>query len=190
MFTYCLNNPPKHKDHAGTDAIVLFDDDSMGHIGIMVQDKDGVWWHYYWGTEGGKEGSFNRVRCIFDMDVEPYSWHVKFTGDVSSLDSINASNQYSGDYEVKHYFKGDFSTAIDGMQNNSEDYNLYSNNCSQVSLRILASANKDYSRLFEEAAQFTRPKKASQFISENRYALSTVNMRLRSTYIAQRIGII
>ncbi len=51
MFVYCLNSSVNCLDRHGTDAVVLYDKDSLGHIGILAQDLDGNWWHYYWALE-------------------------------------------------------------------------------------------------------------------------------------------
>lgn len=60
MFAYCLNNSINCLDRHGTDVVVLYDSDFLGHIGIMSQDLDGNWWHYYWGSRG----TWNRVMCF------------------------------------------------------------------------------------------------------------------------------
>ena len=88
-------------------------------------------------------------------------------GETISLDDINESNAYAGDYEEMFYFVGDFSSAVDNMKAYSGKYNLYTNNCSQVSLRILADANIDYRELFSSAAEYISPKRAKKYISEN-----------------------
>lgn len=88
-------------------------------------------------------------------------------GETISLDDINESNAYAGDYEEMFYFVGDFSSAVDNMKAYSGKYNLYTNNRSQVSLRILADANIDYRELFSSAAEYISPKRAKKYISEN-----------------------
>ena len=177
MFAYCLNSPIIHADYSGTDAIVLFDEDTLGHIGVMAQDDEGTWWHYYWGTKGGKEGIAARIMCLFTLSIEPYSWCVSFNGDASSLSEINGSNQYSGDYEIMHYLSGDFTKAIPHMKNYSEKYNLYTNNCSQVSLRILAAANEDYDALLTSAAQYKLPRNANEYITNNKSNYASIDLR-------------
>ena len=88
-------------------------------------------------------------------------------GETISLDDINESNAYAGDYEEMFYFVGDFSSAVDNMKAYSGKYNLYTNNCSQVSLRILADADIDDRELFSSAAEYISPKRAKKYISEN-----------------------
>ena len=163
MFVYCLNSSVNCLDRHGTDAVVLYDKDSLGHIGILAQDLDGNWWHYYWGSRG----TWNRVMCAIGISIEAYSWCVSYSGETISLDDINESNAYAGEYEEMFYFVGDFSSAVDSMKTYSDKYNLYTNNCSQVSLGILADANSDYRELFTAAADYTLPKNAKKYISEN-----------------------
>ena len=141
---------------------MLYDKDSLGHIGILAQDLDGNWWHYYWGSRG----TWNRVMCAIGISIEAYSWCVSYKGETISLDDINESNAYAGDYEEMFYFVGDFSSAVDNMKAYSGKYNLYTNNCSQVSLRILADANIDYRELFSSAAEYISPKRDKKYISE------------------------
>lgn len=167
MFAYCLNNPIKHADYNGLNAVVAYDEDAVGHIGLLVEDEEGNWWHCYWGTKGGKEGIPGRVLCFFGITVPQYSWCVEFSGNPASLEGINAANQYSGNYEIVHYFVGDFSEIIDDLQNPSGDYNLYTNNCSQFSLNMLASANTKYSGLFSNAAKHILPASANNYIHTN-----------------------
>ena len=165
MFVYCLSNPIMFVDTKGTDAIVLYDEDAVGHIGLLVQDSDGTWWHFYWGTEGGKGGSFNRVSCAIGISVDPYSWCVEYTGENLSLTDINSANQYGGQYEEMYYLVGDFSDSLAILMEPSGQYNLYTNNCSQYSLKTLAISDTVYRKLLREASEYILPKKANQHLS-------------------------
>ena len=165
MFAYCLNNPVLFSDANGFDAIVLYDQDTLGHIGVMVQDSDGKWWHFYWGTAGGKEGIPDRILCFFFVSVRSYTWCVEYKGRSIKINDINAANQYSGQYEEAHYLKGDFSECVDMLKNPQGDYNLYTQNCSQVSLGILASADSDYKEMLQKASTFMLPAISNQYIA-------------------------
>ena len=176
MFAYCNNKSVVYADYDGCDAVVLLDENNLGHIGIMAQDDEGDWWHFYWGTRGGIEGSVNRVLCFIDISVEPYSWCVEYDGDPGSLDSINSTNQYGYQYDTLHYFDGDFTGIIDEMKSPSGRYNLYSNNCSQVSLAILSHADTVYDSLFASASSLVFPKKANRYIKNNRDQYDSTNM--------------
>ena len=141
-----------------------------------MEDGDGTWWHFYWGTKGGKEGIPNRILCFFGVTVERYSWCVEFTGDATSLDEINEAKQYGGKYETMYYFAGDFSGIIDGLKNPSGKYNLYTNNCSQFSLEMLALADTEYSDLFSGAGNHVLPASANKYIANNLNRYASTNM--------------
>ena len=162
MFAYCLNNPVCFGDFSGQDAVILYDEDFVGHIGALIQDEDGNWWHFYWGPLG-KTAQF---LCAFGILVTVETWCVAYTGDPTSLEAINASGQYL-EYEEMHYLDGDFSDVVDEFQNKSESYHLYLNNCSEVTLRTLAKADTSYKDLLFVASKFIIPGNANRFIRNN-----------------------
>ena len=163
MFAYCNNSPIIHADYTGYDAVVLTCDGISGHMGIMVQDEDGVWWHFYWGASDGGSSSYS-VSSLWGCEVT--TWCKEYVG-VVSLDSINASEQYDDEYSRMLYLYGDFSSCINEMQNPSGEYNLFNNNCAQKSLRILASADTIYQDALELAADKWRPSRAHDILKEN-----------------------
>jgi RHS repeat-associated protein len=181
MFVYCLNNPTKFKDVSGFDAVILYDEDTFGHIGFLIQDESYDWWHFYWGTEGGVNGSLRRIACFFGFTVTPYTWCEEYDGNPNSLREINSSHQFSGDYEAMYYLSGDFSTAVEEAQSPTGQYNLYSNNCSQVSLGILSSANTIYSKTLEKATEYILPANAKSFLSSQLSITSTPYQNCRNT---------
>ena len=152
MFAYCNNRPVISADYGGYDAVILIDAEQVTHIGIMVQDENGAWWHFYWGAgDGASSGS---AAAIFG-DVAPKKWCVPYVGEIS-INSINESKQYD-DYEDMCYLSGDFSSCIDEINNLNEMYNLYSNNCSQVSLRILSEADTGHQNMLKDASNIFYP---------------------------------
>ena len=162
MFAYCLNNPVVFADTHGTDACVVIDNDQawgFGHICFFAQDDEGTWWHFYWGPE-------DPYLPIIGINVEPVTWLKEYEGDIS-LEAINASGQYSRTYHRMIYLFGDFSDCIEQATNLDSQYNLYFENCSQVSLSILASANTPHKNRLESAAKKTIPKRAFKFIEES-----------------------
>ena len=161
MFAYCLNNPVICADYGGTDAIVLLDTNFPGHLGIMAQDKNGTWWHFYWGTTSFTD----RALCLFYVNVIATSWCVEYTGALT-LEGINNAAQFVGDYEKMMYFKGNFSDSINEMKYPRGSYHLYTNNCSQKSLRILAQSDTEYTRIFSKAANITLPIEAYNYIDK------------------------
>ena len=159
MFAYCLDNPIKYGDDSGFDAVVLYDEDNVGHIGALIQDEEGNWWHFYWGTTG----IFVRVCCAFGCFVPSYSWCVEYKGDIN-LESINNTEEYSGDYDEMYYLEGDFTESLDDFMNASGMYNLYLNNCSEFTLSTLAKSDTSYERMLKRASRKILPANAASVI--------------------------
>ena len=182
MFAYCLNNPVIYGDYRGYDAILLLDKANVGHMGIMVQDSEGNWWHFYWGTSSlGR-----RILCALTISVKPTTWCVQYTGEIS-LDSINKSEYYDG-YDEYERLYGDFSSCIEEMKSPIGKYNLYWANCSQVSLGILAKAETSYSSSLSSAANIRLPAMAFQKIKTD-IALDKLMQQINAyvNEIAQRV---
>ena len=59
---------------------------------------------------------------------------------------------------------GDFSSCLAEMNDKTGEYNLFTNNCSQKSLSILASANTQYSQILKAAAGKWRPEDAHDYL--------------------------
>ena len=178
MYAYCLNRPIIFGDFTGEDAVLLLDKSKQSHIGIMAQDESGTWWHFYWGP---KTTGYGILSGILWCDVPRYTWYKKYTGEIT-LDAINASGQYD-DYEDMLYFSGDFSLSAKTMKEPQGSYNLLSNNCAQVSLRLLAIADTDYSEVFHVASQGWFPSAMFYYVKYNPYialrrALDTLRQML------------
>ena len=162
MLAYCGNAPINKIDPDGRDAIILYDSGFPGHIGALVQDEDGSWYHFYWGSSG----FWTRLGCAISLDVTPTTWCKEYSGTID-LTSINSANQFSGDYEKMLYLEGDFASCISEMKAPDGKYNLYRNNCSQKTLRILASAETKYSDILRYASKDFFPSSAYKKISKN-----------------------
>ncbi len=165
-FAYCNNNPVMKYDPSGYDAIVLTNDGAAGHTGIMVQDEDGVWYHFYWGASDGNSSSSGSSSSASPFGCEAKTWCKIYEGDIS-LDDINASGQYGGTYDRMERLYGDFSTCLTEMQNPSGEYNLYTNNCLDKSFSILASADTIYKDALQKGAKKWRPTKGHDTLCEN-----------------------
>ena len=160
MFAYCNNRSVICADHKGMDAIIVIDYDNAlhcGHIGILVEDENGNWMHFYWGPHG----NLGELVCASLLCMYPETWCVPFDGELS-LDAINASGQYSGVYDNMIYLVGDFSESAEIAKNASAwtrgFYHLTLNNCSQVSLDILSQSNTQYMQLLEIASKGVVPR--------------------------------
>ena len=149
VFTYCLNNPIYLVDLDGMDAIILYDHDGVGHIGALIQDSNGQWWHFYWGTQ-------DFVSAIFGKDVPSHTWCVKYSG-LLSLASINSDINYEGCYEELYYLEGDFSRSLEYLMNIDEFYNLYSNNCSIKTMQLLSVSDTRFKDALNTASSYFIP---------------------------------
>ena len=175
-FAYCLNNPITFGDPNGTDAIVLLRNEREGeldvaHLGIMVQDEDGQWYHYFWGA---------RRRWLVLSALKPNYYYpaigtlVKYEGEIT-LEAINASGVYSG-YDKMIYLTGDFSGTLDELPiaengypngNYFEGYNLINNNCSQTSLGALANQDTPYQDALKNAFSRVLPESAFRVVEDD-----------------------
>ena len=131
LYSYCDNDSVNMSDPDGTDAVWLQANKQvagLGHTGLLIQDKNGVWWHFFWGNSrggiSGKSGADNGCRLI------------KYSGNID-LKSINASGVYGGTYTGMIYFKGNFSASYNYAVNATKSYFLLWNNCMQVCIDAL-----------------------------------------------------
>ncbi len=138
-FAFCNNNPINYCDPSGEDAIWLQDTDAVygaGHTGLLLEDADGNWWHFYWGNNrNGKKGKSGSGKMLL-----PYAGRI-------SLDAINTfyNYHYGGDYEFAIYFDGDFSMSVLYTRILPRFcYNLLWNNCMQASTDVLSKGKFKY----------------------------------------------
>ena len=133
-YTFCMNNPIFYIDHSGLDAIILANKNgarssnendkegiAFGHIGSLVQNKDGDWYYF---SSGKGYVTFKAVPREYLTDIAKFS--DEFYGGGTYTDSV--------------YIKGDFSDSYDYFSNyyeknkgdNNASYEQFTNNCSQV----------------------------------------------------------
>ena len=158
-----MNNPVNTIDLSGCDAIILCDYNLPTHLGALIQDDDGNWWHFYWGTENNLA---LRISTLW-KEVEPYTWCVPYNGGLD-LDSINASHQFSKAYEGSIYLRGDFSECLIEAKSVTGKYNLFKNNCSQVTTRILSLSNTSFKKVLSDASKKMLLRSAFNYIKNSR----------------------
>ena len=135
MFAYCENNAVNGIDPDGDDAIWLQDTDTLcglGHTGLLLQDKNGTWWHFYWGADrsgsSGKSGDFNGCKKLKGFRFK----------NLSQLNSyLNSKKIYSQKYKAGIYFHGNFDASVRYAKALKSSYCLLYNNCMQVSIDVL-----------------------------------------------------
>ena len=169
LFAYCNNNPIIFCDKTGTDAVVLYDNSFPTHLGIMLQNDCGTWYHFYWGT------SKKYYLASICQWVPVYPWCLEYEGDIT-LTSINAAKQYKGNYSAMKYISGDFSASQQeamalvnqyASDENQTAYNLWLENCSQMSMKLLSYGEKRYKDIFSVASEKLLPHGAYQYVLKN-----------------------
>ena len=185
-FAYCYDNPNNYVDKNGADAILLLDDTFLGHLGALIQDAEGTWWHFYWGANGFWRTIESANPFAY---VEAYSFCQKYDGEIS-IEGINKSKQYAYKYDRMVRIVGDFSKAVDfakdWVENTKQLYNLYFDNCTKVTLGVLGEADTVYKKDLLKAASehilpYTAFKEIYQKISSQyfRYIPSGIRDRLQ-----------
>ena len=146
MYAYCGNNPLKNIDENGEDAILLYDDEGFGHIGALIQDEEGNWWHFYWGA---KHFNNNFIHYLFNPEDEPLKDLSKYSGEIT-LEAINAGIPYKGNYDRMIYCHGDFSASYEYAKDLERDYHLYEYNCGQATNNVLSQSDTAYRENFRQ----------------------------------------
>jgi len=167
-FAYCINNPIVMADPYGTDAIVLYDKDGSTHIGALVQDGDGVWYHFYWGAPNGNVIFASSNGGQEDCRVYIYNGPSPDICNRDLMDEINdyGANVYTG-YEDYVYLYGDYSPCIDALSNPAEPYDLVRNNCSQVTFRALSQVDNHNTDALKHVEYQPFPGVAFNYVKRN-----------------------
>ena len=156
QFAYCENNVVNSIDIRGEDAVLLYCDSGSTHLGALIQDSNGAWWHFYWGAKD----KYNII------NKESVTWCVRFYGDPTDLDSINNSKQLINNYNDLLFLSGDFSQSYISAQNASGLYHIIKNNCAQKTLSILSESNTKYKNYFKICSKDIFPKNAFRDMSD------------------------
>lgn len=147
--------------------MTYYDDDWFTHIGLLVQNETGGWYHFYWGSDNLLWGSASLLS--FTVKVKAYLDFCDFdvtNNKTKTLDLVNQSGVYGHDYEDMIYLEGDFEESylyLESIVTNShgkKHYNIYDNNCSQVSLYALSVSDTIYSKKLEDTSNVFMPKES------------------------------
>ena len=158
MFVYCLDNPVSMIDDKGTDAIWIQEVNSaegFGHSGLMIQDKEGAWYYFYWGPTRDAEATADVNKLIVGVDNGSYCIPVDTAGlDLTTVDGVTTAMERAGGnigMRLKQpdgtdtiisicYFEGDYTNTLQRaikFANSSDQYQLLVQNCAQVSLACM-----------------------------------------------------
>ena len=180
MFTYCYNNPNAFVDDNGKDAILLLDSKLQGHIGALIQDAEGTWWHFYWGPEG----IIGYIACVGLLFVTPETWCEEYDKEIS-LDNINKYGRYGNGYDEMLWIHGDFSESVEMAKGYQSAYHLLLNNCAQVTLQVLAKSESAYKKeLLAIAARHALP---TTIFAEVKSIVTRYSLRYRKSGLRDSI---
>ena len=151
MFAYCNNCPVNMLDSLGNDAIWIQEGKTLGilgHSGLMIQDNTGTWWYFYWGTAKITFELFIGMDVDADIKLDEIGDSEIELGDINSVKSAlrhvfqDSSERVNNITEIV-YFEGDYTATYDycSRLGSNDKYNLYSNNCFQISVRAMAKSN-------------------------------------------------
>ena len=163
MLAYCRNRPVIMVDDTGYDAILLYEepweDARGGHIGALIEDETGDWWYFYWGPDAPwyKQPFGN---------VPSYTYCVEYS-DSPDLESIN--NTYKDrNFTNAIYLEGDYTISLESAKTAGGDYNLWDNNCSQVTTRILSKSPTKDQKVLAAASKKILPMTANRYVFWNK----------------------
>ncbi len=164
MFAYCNNNPANMIDLLGENGILVHEQSSakgFGHTGLIVQDKDGTWYYYYWGAKGSKFTFWSCFNFAVPNDGKLTPLIVldeSLLHSTSGIKQVLQENDFSGDrvdnLTDSFYFYGDYSETYDYCETAIREgykYKLYRYNCMQSSVKAMAKSNRDFLRIVDKS---------------------------------------
>lgn len=163
MLAYCRNRPVIMVDDTGCDAILRYEepwkDAWGGHIGALIEDETGDWWYFYWGPDAlPYKQSFG--------NVPSYTYCVEYS-DSRDLESIH--NTYKDrNFTDAIYLEGDYTISLELAKTAGGDYNLWDNNCSQVTTRILSKSPTKDQKVLAAASKKILPASANRYVQKNK----------------------
>ena len=149
LFMYCNNCSTMFFDPYGEDAILLLYAKSakkLGHLSVMVQDKSGNWFYFYWGANntssratlfGGYVKSYYKFDYLYAKGSRPWvGYFSNIKTFLMNRDLFNPSNiKYSNGLTHALYIKGDFSLSCTYYSvSKNFRYQLFVYNCAQAVL--------------------------------------------------------
>ncbi len=158
-FIYCKNDPIACVDYTGEDYVLLLSSFlGVGHGGHLLQDAEGNWHHHHWGAHGGRglksKGNGNQLIGMPDFNItddmklpenrdkllDTINKYVQKEGEFTDSNGKTLNQIYKKGYVDCLYISGDSSASYDYINNSLKGilYNLFFNNCMQVTLSIIS----------------------------------------------------
>jgi len=139
LMAYCFNNPANYVDFDGKDAILLLNTNGaggFGHMGLLIQDKSGTWYHFFWGSQQGNSSDISTPTVC---EVSELSGNFNL---IELNEILKEKEIYNDPYEKMLYFSGDYTESLKYVQQYAGKYNLFTNNCMQLSLNALLRSDE------------------------------------------------
>ena len=150
-YTWCVGNPVKNIDLHGDTVAVLYQQDIIGHLALLIQNEKGKWVYYSYngipifefthGSLGGKP--------YHDLGVKTFDSPEEF---MNSTYNREGNEEEVGNNEVNNYgYDEAYTIPTDSKQDNKirsaflseakKPYNLFSHQCAQVVQNALSAGN-------------------------------------------------
>ena len=110
MFAYCENNAVMKYDVTGKDAWWIQSPSSAGdkgHTSLLIQEKPGFWWYFYWGPES--------IQLIFLGTIQQKNLNTALNNIIKGLNPKSNPNlvKYTDKYTKSLRFSGNFKASYD-----------------------------------------------------------------------------
>ena len=180
LYGYCSANPVLYTDPSGHNAVLMISNKSagsgpvyFGHIAVLLQYVGNTW--YYCSIDGKGSSGNKKNPVTYRKVVKKIDTHTT----ISTINSL-LGREKKEVYNEKIHFKGDFKKSITYFEKNyyknkKYKYDLFSNNCSQISFRTLGRGyfsiyHNDYIYVVNRLSTMTIPKSAFNAMRHfNRY---------------------
>lgn len=140
-YSYVVNNPLKFIDPTGNDAVIItakWGAFGGGHTSLLLQNETGDWFYTFYGNE--KVISVQVDSQAMESLTNLNDWLQQDESSIQYYDKKYTSSTYiKGDFTSSLYYMNDLAQRYSDKydSSNNGDYNLFINNCVEVSWRAL-----------------------------------------------------
>jgi len=153
-YAYCGNNPVMFVDPLGLDAILvnkrldMAPNGPIDHMSAFFQDADDKWWYFSWEDSvryhevelNEKFASYDDIFSDIDS-INAYALSQKWLKNENALfnSSVYVKGDFSASHEAAKVYKGGHNSEASSYKGDNVsnlEYNLVSNNCTQVAMGL------------------------------------------------------
>ena len=152
MFSYCENNAIMKYDVTGNDVWWIQSPNSAfgkGHTSLLIQEKSGYWWYFYWGPES--------IQLIFLGTIQQKELNSALNNIIKRLNPKKSPNlvKYTDKYTKSLRITGEFKASYDYAKSIIDNYyNKYKPQ--RLRMRVNHSGKKSDYYLYK-GKKYTRP---------------------------------